>query len=64
VEPEQTFIARQRLGKHIPAATNTQATIEESVSKQRISKHTKIGVLLETMFSFWSMQSGCKEQFS
>jgi hypothetical protein len=22
------FIARQRLGKHIPAATNTQATIE------------------------------------
>jgi hypothetical protein len=23
------FIARQRLGKHSPAATNTQATIEE-----------------------------------
>jgi hypothetical protein len=29
VGPEQTSIARQRLGKHIPAATNTQATIEE-----------------------------------
>jgi hypothetical protein len=27
-EPEQTANARQRLGKHIPAATNTQATIE------------------------------------
>jgi hypothetical protein len=23
VEPEQTFIARQRLGKHVPAAMNT-----------------------------------------
>jgi hypothetical protein len=29
VEPEQTSIARQRLSKHIPAATNTQAAIEE-----------------------------------
>jgi hypothetical protein len=25
---EQTFIARQGLGEHIPVATNTQATIE------------------------------------
>jgi hypothetical protein len=24
----ETVIARQRLGKHIPAATNTQVTIE------------------------------------
>jgi hypothetical protein len=29
MEPEQTTIVRQQLGKHIPAATNTQATIEE-----------------------------------
>jgi hypothetical protein len=29
VEPEQTSITTQRLVKHIPAATNTQATIEE-----------------------------------
>jgi hypothetical protein len=28
-EPEETFIVRQRLGKHINAATNTQTTIEE-----------------------------------
>jgi hypothetical protein len=29
MEPEETSIARQRLGKHIPAATNTQATLKE-----------------------------------
>jgi hypothetical protein len=28
VKAKYTSIARQRLGKHIPAATNTQATIE------------------------------------
>jgi hypothetical protein len=28
VKSESTFIARQRLGKHVPAATNMQATIE------------------------------------
>jgi hypothetical protein len=28
MEPEETSIARQRLGKHVPAATNRQATIE------------------------------------
>jgi hypothetical protein len=36
VESEYTFITRQRLGKQVPAATYTHATIE---------------VLLETMFS-------------
>jgi hypothetical protein len=40
VETEETSIARQRLGKHFPAATNTQATIE---------------VMLETMFSIRSV---------
>jgi hypothetical protein len=29
LEPEQMSIARQRIGKHIPAATSTQETIEE-----------------------------------
>jgi hypothetical protein len=62
VEPEQTPIARQRLGKHIYAATNTQATIEEPVSEQLISKHTTIGALLETVFSALSAQSGYKEE--
>jgi hypothetical protein len=28
-EPQQTSIVRQRLDKHIPAATNTQTTFEE-----------------------------------
>jgi hypothetical protein len=47
VEPEETFITRQRLGKHVPAGTNTQATIK---------------VLLETMFSIRSVQSGYKRR--
>jgi hypothetical protein len=38
--------SRQRLGKHVPAATNTHATIE---------------VLLETVFSTRSVQRGYKE---
>jgi hypothetical protein len=29
IKLEKTSMAIQRLGKHIPAATNTQATIEE-----------------------------------
>jgi hypothetical protein len=29
VEAEETAAARQRLGKHLPAATNTHVTIEE-----------------------------------
>jgi hypothetical protein len=54
VEPEGTYIARQGLGKHTPTETNTQATIEEPVSKQRI--------LLETVFSVRSVQSGYEEE--
>jgi hypothetical protein len=37
--------------------------IEETVSKQRIGKHTTTGVLLETMFSVRSLQSIYKEEF-
>jgi hypothetical protein len=29
VEPEETAVARQRLSKHIPSATNAHARIEE-----------------------------------
>jgi hypothetical protein len=43
VEQEETSIARQRLGKHVFAATDTQATTEE---------------LLGTMFCIQSVQSG------
>jgi hypothetical protein len=34
---------------------NTHVTTEEPVSKQRIGKHTTIGVLLETVFSIQSV---------
>jgi DNA-binding Lrp family transcriptional regulator len=39
-------VSRQRLGKHVPAVTDTRATIE---------------VLLEIMFYTWSVQRGYKE---
>jgi hypothetical protein len=57
VEPEkhpllangsETFVCRQRLGKHVPVATDTHATIE---------------VLLETAFSTRSLQRGYKEDY-
>jgi hypothetical protein len=40
-------VSRQRFGKHVPAVTDTHATIE---------------VLLETVFSTRSMQRGYKEE--
>jgi hypothetical protein len=40
VEPEGTVIVRRRIGKHVPAAPNTHARIEE---------------LWETIFSMWSV---------
>jgi stage III sporulation protein SpoIIIAA len=43
---ETTFVSKQRLGKHVPAATDTHATIEE---------------LLETVFYTRSVQRGYKE---
>jgi hypothetical protein len=49
VEPEETSIVRQRFSKQLPAATDTQATIEE---------------LLGTMFPIQSVQSDYKEEFS
>jgi hypothetical protein len=43
---ETTLIFRQRLGKHVPVATDTHATIEG---------------LLETVFSVWQVQRDYKE---
>jgi hypothetical protein len=40
---ERTFVSRQQLGKHIPAAMDTHATTE---------------VLLEMVFSIQSLQKG------
>jgi hypothetical protein len=62
MKSEEASISRQKLGKHIPSATNKQATIEKRVSKQRIVKHTTIRLLLETVISVRSVQSGYKEE--
>jgi hypothetical protein len=53
-------IARQRLGKHIPAGAN--ARNRRSIVRQRISKHASLTT--EAVFSVWSVQSGYKEVFS
>jgi hypothetical protein len=47
-EPEETSIARQRLGKHIPAAMDVHATTEE---------------MLETAFSMRSVQKLYEDQW-
>jgi hypothetical protein len=47
MEPEEATIARQRLGKQVSEATDTEATIEE---------------LLGTMFSIRSVESGNKQK--
>jgi hypothetical protein len=43
---ETTFVCRQLLGKHVPAA---------------MDKHGRIEVVLETVFFTRSVQRGCKE---
>jgi hypothetical protein len=53
-------IARQRVGKHIPAGANARNN-RTSIARQRISKHASITI--ETVFSAWSVQSGYKEVF-
>jgi hypothetical protein len=47
MESQKTSVARQRLGKHVPAATNREAAI---------------GILLDTMFSIRSVQIGYKRR--
>jgi hypothetical protein len=46
-DSETKFVSRQRLGKHVPEATDIHATIE---------------VLLETVFSTQSVQRGYKKE--
>jgi hypothetical protein len=43
-------VSREWISKHIPTATNTHATIGEPVSKQRIGKHTTVGVVGNGVF--------------
>jgi hypothetical protein len=48
VEPEETAVAMQRLGKHVPAATNTHATTQELLdsvfSMRSVLSNTQYGV--------------------
>jgi hypothetical protein len=53
-------IARQRLGKHIPAGAHASNKMM-SIAQQRINKHASLTT--ETVFSAWSVQSGYKEVF-
>lgn len=60
-------IARQLLGGRVPAEMSAHTTIKRTaVYMQRQSKHTYTTneVLLETMFSIRSMQSGLTWHFS
>jgi hypothetical protein len=54
-------IARQRLGKHIAAGANA-LNGRTPFARQRISKHASL--IIEALFSAWSVQSGYKEVFS
>jgi hypothetical protein len=42
----------REISKHIPVTTIKHTITEKLVSKQRIAKHTTIGVMLETAFLF------------
>jgi hypothetical protein len=48
-------VSKERIGKHIPAATNTHTTIEEYISKQPIGNHTTKGVERCFLFGPWKM---------
>jgi hypothetical protein len=50
-------IARQQLGKHIPAGTNARDS-RTSIARQRRSKHASSTI--EAMFSVWSVPRGYK----
>jgi hypothetical protein len=54
-------IARQRLGKHIPAEANVRNN-RTSIIRQWISKGASLTI--EAVSSGWSMQSGYKEALS
>jgi hypothetical protein len=53
-------IARQRLGKHIPAQSNSLNN-RTSIARQNISKH--MSLTIEAVFSVASLQIGYKEVF-
>jgi hypothetical protein len=55
-----TPIARQRLGKHIPAQVYVRNN-RTSIARQRVSKHASLTI--EAIFSAWSVQNGSQEVF-
>jgi hypothetical protein len=50
-------IARQRLGKHIPAEAKAPKNMT-SIARKRICKHDSLTI--ETVFTAWSVHSGYK----
>jgi hypothetical protein len=56
------FIARQRLDKHIPAATNTQEK-SNNFRCYTMALLTCLPNHRKTVFSSWSVQNGYKEEF-
>jgi hypothetical protein len=54
------LVARQRLVKHIPTGAKALNN-NTSIVRQRISKHASLTI--KVVFSAWSVQSGCKEEF-
>jgi hypothetical protein len=54
-------IARQRLGKHIPAQAYARNN-RTSTARQWISQHASLTI--EAVFYAWSVQSGYKEEVS
>jgi hypothetical protein len=55
-----TRMARQRLGKHIPARAN-ESKNRMSVARQRINKYASLTI--ESVISLGSVQSDYKEGF-
>jgi hypothetical protein len=41
VGPNDMTVARKRLGKHIPVATNTHATLEEPLDAVHVTRNTQ-----------------------
>jgi hypothetical protein len=54
-------IAKQQLGKHILAGANARNN-RITIARQRIGKHASL--IINTMFSVWSVQNSYKEVFS
>jgi hypothetical protein len=55
------FIARQQIGKEVPAEMNAHATIEEPVSKQRFGKYVTVATDTDTTIEERCFYAVCAE---